>query len=120
MSWTTDGRLPMIGSSEEEFLRRFLPTIADNHNVVLVAMGIVTNHVHLVLRFPSVVDVPKLAQALKGSSARCMNKDSSICKNGVKWAKGYDLRSVSPGNLSKAVEYVNSQAARHPGLAIAR
>ena len=120
MSWTTDGRLPMIGSSEEKFLRSFIPTVADKQHVVLVAMGVVTNHVHLVLKLSPVIDIPKLAQAFKGASARYANKNSSISKNGIKWAKGYDLRSLSPRSLPNAVEYVKSQAERHPELAIAR
>ena len=49
MSWTTDGRLPMIGPSEEKFLRQFLPAVADKHKVVVVAMGVVANHMHMVL-----------------------------------------------------------------------
>ena len=120
MSWTTDGRLPMIGSSEERFLRQFLPAVADNHDVEMIAVGVVANHMHLVLKLPPVVDIPKLAQAFKGASARRVNKDPSISENGIKWAKGYDIRTVSPRCLTKAVEYVKSQASRHPELAIAR
>ena len=103
-----------------KFLRRFLPAVAEKQHVVVVAMGIVANHVHLVLELSPVVDIPKLAQVFKGASARSANRDSSISKNGIKWAKGYDLRSVSPNNLSKAVDYVNSQAVRHSELAIAQ
>ena len=91
MSWTTDGRLPMIGGSEEEFLRKFIPEVAARHEVSVAAMGIVSDHLHLIVRLPAVVDVPKLAQSLKVASARFANKDPAISRSGIKWAKGYDL-----------------------------
>ena len=118
LSWTTDGRLPMIGLSEEEFLRRFLPVEAGRHGVKVTALGIVADHLHLIVCLPSVINVPVLVQSLKGASARIANKDPTISRKGIKWAKGYDLRSVSPGNLSRAVEYVRHQAERHPARAI--
>ena len=37
---------------------------------------------------------------------------------GVQWAKGYDLRSVSPRNVDAAVRYVRTQGSRHPDRAI--
>ena len=117
LSWTTDGRLPMIGSSEEKFLRTFLPVEAKRHDTT-VAIGVVSNHLHVILRFPGTLNIPRLVQGLKGASARLANKDPRVSRNGIKWAKGYDLRSVSPGNLKRAIRYVESQAAHHPKHAI--
>ncbi|MCH7716638.1 MAG: transposase [Gemmatimonadetes bacterium] len=118
LSWTTDGRLPMIGSSEDEFLRAFLPAEAKRQGADVAAIGVVSNHLHLVIRLPGVFNIPRLVQGLKGASARLMNQDSGVSRNGIKWAKGYDLRSVSPGHLNRAIRYVAQQAAHHPRHAI--
>ncbi len=118
LSWTTDGRLPMLGRSEEVFLRRFLPAEADRHGVRIAALGVVTNHLHLILRLPATLDVPKLVQGMKGARARLANKDPTISRKGIKWAKGYDLRSVSPGHLRQAIDYVTRQPQIHPHHAI--
>ena len=118
LSWTTDGRLPTIGKSEEKFLRAFLPAEAKRHDADVVAIGMVSNHLHLVLRLPGVFNVPRMVQGLKGASARVINKDPGVSRNGIKWAKGYDFRSVSPGNLRRAIRYVELQAAHHPSHTI--
>jgi putative transposase len=118
LSWTTDGRRRTIGPGEEGFLRRFLPAEAMRHDTEVVAMGIVAEHVHLILRLPSLVNIPRLVQGLKGASARLVNKDLTLGRKPLQWAKGYDLRSVSPDSLNHAVAYVKTQAQRHPERAI--
>ena len=118
LSWTTDARLPMLGASEERFLRAFLPVEAQRHRAEVAALGIVSDHIHVLLRLPSVIDVPKLVQGMKGASARLINKDPDIGPNRIKWARGYDVRSVSPRNLTQAVKYIARQSQRHPERAI--
>jgi len=70
LTWTTLRRLPLIHAGAGSFLRRMLPEIARRHGTRLIELGIVRNHVHLVLELPSQVDIPRLVQGLKGASAR--------------------------------------------------
>ena len=114
LSWTTYRRLPMIGPSEAHFLRRFLPAEAQRHGARVIAVGIVRDHLHLILRPPSAFDIPRLVQGLKGASARQANQNDLISRTGLRWAKGYDARSVSPQLLRTAIRYITGQAVRHP------
>ena len=57
LTWTTLRRLPLIHCGAAEFLRRMLPTIARRHATTILGIGIVRNHVHLVLDLPPLVDV---------------------------------------------------------------
>jgi REP element-mobilizing transposase RayT len=107
----------MIGPQEERFLRNFLPNQAERNGAKVIAMGIVSDHVHLLLRLEPVLSVPKMVQSLKGASSR-VSKRSDKGGRGLRWAKGYDLRSVSPRNVEAAIKYVLTQAARHPDRAI--
>jgi REP element-mobilizing transposase RayT len=111
LSWTTVDRRPMIGVKELEFLRRFLPARVSQHGVKILAMGAVSDHVHLILTLPGEFNVPKMVQALKGASARIANRDPEVSTTGLRWERGYDLRST-------AIQYVNNQASRHPDSAI--
>lgn len=83
-----------------------------------IALGLVRDHVHLLLRLPGQFDLPKLVQGLKGASARLANADAQISRCGLRWASGYHVHSVSPRSLPAAADYVRRQADRHPDRAI--
>ena len=118
LTWKTFRNMPMIGPSEALFLGRFLPAEARRHGATTLALGMVSDHVHMVLRLPSRLDLPRLAQGLKGASARLINKEERLSTTGVRWATGYSAYSVSARNLKAAIEYVRNQASRHPDRAI--
>jgi REP-associated tyrosine transposase len=118
VSWTTLDRHPMIGARERAFLRDFLPAETARHGAGVLALGMVSDHVHMVVRLPGAFDIPRLMQGLKGASARIASKDCSKSLTGLRWAKGYHAASVSPHALARAIVYVRAQAQRHPDRAI--
>ena len=118
LTWTTSRRLELITPPVAQFLRHFLPAEARRHGARTVALGIVSDHVHLVLELPPVIALPRLVQGLKGASARIANRDGHVGRGRLQWAAGYDLRSVGVRHLRQAVEYVRNQERRHPGLAV--
>jgi len=117
LTWTTLRRLPLIHAAAAAFLRRLLPAIAHRHAARIVELGIVRDHVHLVLELPSQKDIPRLVQGLKGASARIANRDGVMPRAKLQWAPGYDLRSLGVRDLRRAIRYVRAQADRHPELA---
>ena len=118
LTWTTLRRLPLIHTSAAAFLRRLLPEIARRHGTRVIELGIVRNHVHLVIELSPRIDIPRLVQGLKGASARIANRDGVMPRARLRWANGYDLRSLGTRDLSRAIRYVRTQAERHPELAI--
>ena len=113
LTWTTDGRLPMIRPAVAEFLRRFIPVEASRHGARLIELGIVPDHVHAVLQLPPQFDIPRLVQGLKGASARIANRDGYVTGEPLRWAAGYHLGSVSVRDLDRAIHYVRGQSERH-------
>ena len=118
LTWTTLRRLPLIHPGAAAFLRRLLPKIAHRHATRILGIGIVRNHVHLVLELPPLVDVPRLVQGLKGASARIANRDGVMPRAKLQWATGYDLRSLRIRDVKRAMTYVCSQDQRHPDMAL--
>jgi putative transposase len=118
LTWTTLRRLPLIHEGLAAFLRRALPKIADRHGTRIVELGIVRNHVHLIVELPPRPDVPRLVQGLKGASARIANRDGLMPRAKLRWANGYDLRSLGVRDLQRAIRYVRTQNERHPDLAL--
>src|SRR5438132_12634779 len=95
LTWTTLRRLPLIHPGAAAFLRRLLPKIAHRHATRILGIGIVRNHVHLVLELAPLVDVPRLVQGLKGSSARIGNRVGGMARAKLQWSIGYDMSTVS-------------------------
>jgi REP element-mobilizing transposase RayT len=118
LTWTTLRRLPLIHAGAASYLRQMLPAIARRHGVRVVEIGMVSDHVHLVLELPPRPDIPRLVQGLKGASARIANRDGVMPRAPLRWANGYDLRSVGVRDLRRAIAYVRAQSARHPKQAI--
>jgi putative transposase len=118
LTWTTLRRLPLVNPEVARFLDRFLRQEAARHGARVLATGIVSNHVHAIVQLPPVIDIPRLVQGLKGASARIANRDGLMPRARLRWADGYDLRSVGVRQLPGVLRYVSAQAEHHPDLAI--
>ncbi len=64
----------------------------------------------MILRIPPRVDLPRMVQGLKGASSRLGNLESTV---GLRWEKGYQIKTVSPSGLPRVIAYVKNQAQRH-------
>ena len=113
LSWTTWARLPLISQAVAEFLLRFLLAEAKRHGARVVEIGVVPNHVHMLLELPAAFDVPRLVQGLKGASARLANRDGFSRNKSLRWETGYDLRSVGIKQLPQVANYVRLQELKH-------
>jgi REP element-mobilizing transposase RayT len=113
LSWTTFARAPLIDERIAGFLCRFLIEEATRHGARAIEIGVVRDHVHMLLELPAAFDVPRMVQGLKGASARLANRDGHAGHHPLRWASGYDLRSVGLTQLRGVAEYVRDQKRRH-------
>ena len=113
LSWTTWARLPLVDESVAGFLLRFLLAEAKRHGTRVIEIGVVPNHVHLLLQLPPAYDVPRLVQGLKGASARLANRDGFSRNKSLRWETGYDLRSVGLKQLPQVANYLRLQELKH-------
>lgn len=116
--WATRGRDSAIDPDRERFLRDNLPVIARQERAVVLAMGIVTTHLHLLVRLHPTTALPRLLQRMKGGTAHALNEHLRPGQRQLRWAKGYSVTSVSPRALLPAADYVRNQCTRHPNEAI--
>ena len=120
ISWTTRDREPSLTAPFIDFLDRFLPAIARQERASILAFGAVKSHLHLIVRIDPSTSIPRLLQRWKGGSSMIAQRDGHGGGQVVRWAKGYNVETVSPRALGDAARYVLRQAERHPGEAIAR
>jgi len=118
VTWTTLNRLPLISESVRRFLDGFLRTKAKQHRTNVLAVGMVSDHVHMVVEVEPVFDLPALMQGLKGASARIANRDGHAELRPLQWSAGYDARTVGVSQLRSVINYVTTQASHHPDRAI--
>ena len=118
LTWTTLQRQSLISPGVAEFLRRFLPREAQRHGARLLAAGFVADHVHVVVQLSAINNIPRLVQGLKGASARLVNREGLMPRARLRWAEGYDLRSVGVRQLGTVINYVSNRASRHPERAV--
>jgi REP element-mobilizing transposase RayT len=113
LTWTCWARLPLIDQPVAEFLLPFLLGEAKRQGARVIEIGVVPNHVHLLLELPPAYDVPRLVQGLKGASARLANRDGHSRNKSLRWDSGYDLRSVGLKQLPGVANYVRLQELKH-------
>jgi putative transposase len=117
--WTTLDRTPLINLECAIFLCRYLRSITEEERARVLAIGIVSTHVHLLLATHPSSNLPKLIQRLKGASSRVANKEGKTpITQPLKWAEGYNIQSVSLSLLSSTKQYVLDQNTHHPTEAI--
>ena len=117
LTWTTRERADLIDARVAASLRRFLPRVAGRFGAELIDSGFASDHVHVLLLLPTRIDIPRLVQAIKGASSRVANRDG-IAVTKLRWANGYDLRSVSPSSLPAVSRYLARQGEHHPAQGI--
>ena len=110
LTWTTWQREPLITPDTAPMLRRFFDLCTRRHGAVLCELGILPDHVHILLALPPEHSIPRLAQALKGASSRIANRDGLTGGDRpLRWANGYDVRSVSPRARAAVERYIRNQ-----------
>ena len=117
--WTTRDREPRIGQDAAGILKHLLPAIARQERADVLALGLVRTHVHMLLRLHPTTAIPQLLQRLKGGSSVIVNRELGTTVTApLRWAKGYDISSISPRAIDAVRAYVENQAHRHPKDAI--
>ena len=107
--FSTKNRESSIPEEMLEKLWAYMSGIADNHHIGTLAIGGISNHVHLLLAIPQTITVASAINALKANSSRWMHDHAKH----FEWQKGYGAFSVSPSQSGAVKEYIRTQAAHH-------
>ena len=117
--WATRGRLPLLNAQLAGFLCRYLRNIARQERAHVLKIGIVTTHLHLLVRTDPQTNLSRLVQRFKGGSAHQANVERlGHGADGLRWARDYTLETVSPRGLDAVRQYLRTQPQRHPQDAI--
>ena len=115
--WTTRDRAPAIDRAGAELLWRMLPRIARQERALVLEIGIVRTHVHLLIRLHPTTAIPRLMQRMKGGTSVLANRGGTA-HHELRWARGYNITSVHPAGIQAVRQYVRNQHLRHPAESI--
>src|SRR5450759_3181182 len=81
--FSTKGRTPSIPAERQEQLWAYLDGIAKNHDMPLLAVGGIANHVHLFVAIPQTTTVASAINRFKANSSRWLHEHG----NNFEWQK---------------------------------
>ena len=109
--FSTAARKPLIRPDIQHRLHAYLGGIARDNDMAALAVGGVTDHVHVLLSLSRTIAVAKALQLLKGGSSKWLNEHSP--GKAFSWQEGYAAFSVSISNREKVANYILNQAEHH-------
>ena len=80
---------------------------------MLIAIGGMPDHVHLVARVPTNLSVADAVRTIKANSSKWINRREKGMRFG--WQRGYGAFSVSESQTPRVVQYVREQERHHRG-----
>jgi len=107
--FSTKERRNLIPPELEHKLWRYIDGIGANRHIPVLAVGGISNHIHILTALPSDISVAKAVQMFKANSSRW------IGEHDVKfaWQEGYGAFSVSPSNVDAVKSYIRRQPEHH-------
>jgi REP element-mobilizing transposase RayT len=111
-TFSTKNRLPLIETEIQQRLWSYMSGSAKKHNLKAIAVGGVSDHVHILLSLPGTITIAKAVQLIKGSSSKWL-KDTFDHMKDFSWQKGYGAFSVNVSLVQKTIDYINRQESHH-------
>jgi putative transposase len=90
-----------------------LHEVAKRHNIEIIELSVMPDHVHILVGIPPTMSVSKALQILKGASSRELFKrrPNFRCRyhTGHFWSPGKFYRSVGDADTETVIQYVRDQ-----------
>jgi putative transposase len=111
--WATYEREALIHPDWKEELYGLLRLELKKLNVHMLAIGGVSNHVHLAIRLPATRTVAEIMKQLKGASSHFIGGKLQASDSAFKWQEGYGAFAFHVGLTSRVVAYIENQETHH-------
>ncbi len=110
--WATWDRLPRITPELQPRIYSALHAHGTRLNADVLAIGGMSDHVHLLVRFPTTISISDLVQKLKGASSHLV---THVIRHPdpFKWQGGYGAFTLSRSLVPRVRAYVLNQERHH-------
>ncbi|MBI5670340.1 MAG: IS200/IS605 family transposase [Chloroflexi bacterium] len=110
--WTTKHRQPCITPAYEAVIQAAIHDKSLEYRCSIMAINMVTDHIHVAVSIPPGVAVSKWVGGVKGASARAINTGFER-EERFHWQAGYGVMSFGEKNLLMVQDYIASQKEHH-------
>jgi REP element-mobilizing transposase RayT len=108
--FATKDRMPLIAAAWEAQLYAYFAGIVKNHNGLLIAIGGIADHVHLLVRLEPVILFPDFMRDLKASSSKWVRRNHLP---NFSWQRRYGAFTVSESSCAAVRDYIRDQKEHH-------
>jgi len=112
--FSTKNRIPLIHEGIREPLYEYMGGIIRGEGGILLEIGGMPDHVHLLAKFRTDIAVATMVQKIKGKSSKWRNGQRSRFER-FQWQEGYGAFSVSQSLVKKVGNYIATQEEHHKG-----
>ena len=110
--WTTKNRERLFSPLVRTRLYEHLYKNARENSILIEALNVQPEHVHLLVNLSRTSAIEELAKLLKGESSHWINHNNIIPAK-FSWQTGYGAFSVSYTHYKNVIVYINNQDKHH-------
>lgn len=110
--FSTKKRTPSIQPDLREPLYEYMGGILRGEGGILLEIGGVSDHVHLLARIKTDVAVARIIKLVKGNSSKWVNAEKRPSQH-FQWQEGYGAFSVSASHAERVRRYIRNQERHH-------
>lgn len=112
--WTTKNREPLIDEVREEILLKSFRDTAIEKRLMIRAIGMVSDHVHIAISIPPSTAVSFVVRDLKTAATHLINHAAPLEDGGVfSWQREFAMLTFGAKSLDNIAEYVMNQKQHH-------
>ena len=113
--FSTKNRIPLISDALQEDLYSYIGGIIRGEGGVLLEIGGMSDHVHLVTELKPTKSVSEMLNRIKAKSSKWVNAEKLKMRK-FGWQDGYAAFSVSESQVASVRRYVREQEEHHRKL----
>lgn len=109
--WTPKYRRPVLGGAIGERLKVIAREVCDEHEVLVGAIEVMPDHVHMLLSVDPQFGVHRIVKRIKGRSARALREEFPELKSRLPslWTNSYFVSTTGGAPLDVVKQYVEQQ-----------
>jgi putative transposase len=112
--WATRDRIPRIDQHGARVMDQAFRIVCRDEGVVVHAIGVMPDHVHLALAIPAQLSVSNLVRRMKSASIYAINHGPFLAsKANFSWQPAYGVVAFGEASLERVVRYVTNQPKHH-------